>query len=89
MNLDLGPCFCMKGHPRRDPDVILRLSKSTTEDLSDFIGFRSLSSVKMFVFDKIQVWHDLNCLWMFYFDSGIILGLFSDRKSIFRDRNNI
>ena len=38
--LDLGPCFGMNGHPRRAMDVILRLSKSTTEDLSVFIGFR-------------------------------------------------
>ena len=31
---DLGPCFGTNEHPRRDTDVILRLSKSTVEDLS-------------------------------------------------------
>ena len=30
---DHGPCFGTNGHPRRDTDVILRLSKSTIEDL--------------------------------------------------------
>ena len=30
----------MNGHPRRDTDVISRLSKSTTEDLSFYIGFK-------------------------------------------------
>ena len=49
MNLDLGPCFGMKGHPRRDKDVILRLPKSTTDFLSVFIGFGSLSRVKISV----------------------------------------
>ena len=52
MNLDLGPCFGMKGHPRRDTDVILRLSKSTTDFLSFYIGFGSLSRVKMVVLDE-------------------------------------
>ena len=42
----------MNEHPRRDSDVILRVSESTTEDLSVFIGFRSLSSVKMKVLDE-------------------------------------
>ena len=42
----------MNRHPRRDPDVILRLSKSTTEDISVFIGFGSLSRVKMIVLDE-------------------------------------
>ena len=36
---DHGPCFGMNGHPRMDTDVISRLSKSTTEDLSCYIGF--------------------------------------------------
>ena len=36
---DLGLCFGMNGHPRRDTDVIFRLSKSTIEDLSFYIGF--------------------------------------------------
>ena len=42
----------MNGHSRRAMDVILRLSKSTTEDLSVFIGFRRGSRVNMLVFDK-------------------------------------
>ena len=29
----------MNGHPRRDMDVILRLSKATTDFLSFYIGF--------------------------------------------------
>merc|ERR1711953_1556972 len=36
---DLGPCFGMNGPPRRDTDVISRLSKSTIEDRSFYIGF--------------------------------------------------
>ena len=38
---DLGPCFGMNGHFRRDPDVISRLSKSTIDFLSFYIGFGS------------------------------------------------
>ena len=38
---DLEPCFGTNGHFRRDLDVLSRLSKSTIEDLSVFIGFRS------------------------------------------------
>ena len=36
---DHGPCFGTNGHPRRDTDVISRLSKSTIEDLSFYVGF--------------------------------------------------
>ena len=36
---DLGPCSGMNDHPGRDTDVISRLSKSTIEDLSFYIGF--------------------------------------------------
>mgnify|MGYP006903335454 CR=1 FL=1 len=43
--LDLGPCFGMNGHFRRDPDVISRLPESTIDFLSVFIGFRNLSKV--------------------------------------------
>ena len=43
--MDHGPCFGMNGHLRRATDAILRLSKSTIEDLSFFIGFGSLSWV--------------------------------------------
>ena len=52
--LDLGPCFGMNGHFRRDPDVISRLPESTIDFLSVFIGFRSLSRVKMVVLDEIM-----------------------------------
>ena len=41
---DLGPCFGMNGHPRRDTDVISRLSKSTIQDLSFYIGFTRIGS---------------------------------------------
>ena len=34
-----GPCFGTNEHPRRDTDVISRLSKSTIQDLSFYIGF--------------------------------------------------
>ena len=50
--LDLGPCFGMNGHFRRDPDVISKLSESTIEDLSVFIGLGSLSSVKIIVLNE-------------------------------------
>ena len=36
---DLGLCFGMNDHPGRDTDVISRLSKSTIEELSFYIGF--------------------------------------------------
>ena len=41
----------MNGDPRRDTDVILRLSKSTIEDLPFDIGFVKDLMVKMVVFD--------------------------------------
>ena len=41
---DHGPCFGMNGHPRRDTDVISRLSKSTIQDLSFYIGFTRVGS---------------------------------------------
>ena len=34
----------MSGHPRRDMDVISRLSKSTIQDLSFYIGFTRIGS---------------------------------------------
>ena len=34
----------MNGHPRRDTDVISRLSKSTFQDLSFYIGFTRIGS---------------------------------------------
>ena len=39
-------------HPRRDTDVILRLSKATIEDLPFYIGFVKESMVKMIVYDE-------------------------------------
>ena len=39
--LDLGPCFGMNGHFRRDLDVISRPPGSIIDFLSVFIGFRS------------------------------------------------
>merc|ERR1712110_763009 len=41
---DLGPCFGMNEHPGRDTDVISRLSNSTIEDLSFYIGFTRIGS---------------------------------------------
>ena len=49
---DHGPCFGTNEHPRRDTGVILRLSKCTIVFLSFYIGFGTLSRVKMMVFDK-------------------------------------
>ena len=49
---DLGPCFGMNGHFRRDPDVISRLPESTIDFLSVYIGFGSLSRVKMKVLNE-------------------------------------
>ena len=42
----------VNGHFRRDPDVISRLPDTTLDFLSVFIGFRSLSRVKMIVSDE-------------------------------------
>ena len=42
----------MNGYFRRDLDVISRLSKSTIDFLSFYIGFGSLSRVKMVVLDE-------------------------------------
>ena len=50
--LDLGPCFGMNGHFRRDPDVISRPPESTIDFQSFYIGFTSLSKVKMVVLDE-------------------------------------
>ena len=41
---DQGLCFGMNEHPGRDTDVISRLSKSTIEDLSFYIGFTRIGS---------------------------------------------
>ena len=47
-----APCPAMNGHPGRDTDLILRPSESTIDFLSDFIGFGSLSRVKIGVLDE-------------------------------------
>ena len=79
--MDLGPCFGMNGHFRRDPDVISRLSKSTIDFVSVCIGFGSLSSAKMVVLNEILtlVRFVIRKMIIFfcYFDPGIILGLLS------------
>ena len=41
---DQGPCFGMNQHPGRDTDVISRLSKSTVQDLSFYLGFTRIGS---------------------------------------------
>ena len=43
--LDLGPCFGMNGHFRRDPDMMSRPPVSTIDFLSVNIGYGSLSKV--------------------------------------------
>ena len=40
ISMDIGPCFGMNGHFRRDPDVISRLPDTTINSLSVLIGFR-------------------------------------------------
>ena len=42
----------MNEHPKRATDMILRLSKSTIEDLSFYIGFVKELMVKMVVYDE-------------------------------------
>ena len=51
-SLDVGPYFGTNEHPRRDTDVISRLSKSTIEDLSIYKGFVKESIVKIDVFGE-------------------------------------
>ena len=84
---DLGPCFGMNGHSRRDTDVISRLSKSTTEDLSFYIGFAMELMVNMVVLDEnfcfcIHFYRNVIII-IFYFDLGVIWGRFRHRKSMF------
>ena len=47
--MDIGPCFGMNGHVRRDPDVISRLPDTTIYFLSGVIGFRCSNMVKIVV----------------------------------------
>ena len=56
---DHGPCFGTTDHPGRDTEVILRLSKSTIEDLSFWIGFISECRVNMIAYDET-----MTLLWM-------------------------
>ena len=68
-------------------DMILRLSKSTTEDLSVFIGFGSECKVKFMVVDKnMLLYVRLRFFSNLYFDPGVIWARFRHRNSIFRDR---
>ena len=46
-NKHVGPCFGTNGHFCRDPDLISRLSDTTTQALSVFIGFRCSSTFKI------------------------------------------
>ena len=57
--MDQGSCFGMNGHPRRDTDVISRLSESTIEDLSFYIGVAMELMVKIVAFDKKWFLYDL------------------------------
>ena len=50
--MNVGPCFGTNDHPRRGTDVMLRLSKSTIEDLSFCKGFTLELMVKMVVYDE-------------------------------------
>ena len=56
---DVRPCFGANAHPRRDVDVILRLSKSTIEDLSFYIGVTSERRINMILYDET-----MTLLWM-------------------------
>ena len=51
---DHGPYFGTNEYPRKNTDVILRLSKSTIEDLSFYIGFTMGLMVKMVAFDEMM-----------------------------------
>ena len=88
--MDLGPrikdqvlyCTVLYSRFRRYTDVILRLSKSTAEDLSVFIGFGSVSRSNWrnyiaFTWICIEI---IYVLLFCYFDLGIILGRVSDRS---------
>ena len=71
---DHGPCFDTNGHPRRDTDVILRLSKCTIEYLSFSPGFTMEVMVEMMASDEIMIFDEFYeaC---YFFDPGINLGL--------------
>ena len=79
---DLGPCFGMNGHPRRATDVILRLSKSTIDFLSFYIGFVKEFRVKMVVFEETMtfVWCFMKKLFFRFFI--LIWGLCGDVLAI-------
>ena len=51
-NKHVGPCFCMNGHFRRDPDLISRLPDTTIHFLSVSKGFRCSSRVKIIILDE-------------------------------------
>ena len=52
---DHGPCFGSNEHTRRDTDVILRLSRSTIEDLSFYIGF-TMELLASRILDLVLAW---------------------------------
>ena len=65
----------MNGHPRRDMDVILRLSKSTIEFLSFYIDFGSERRLKIIILDE-----NTRCTRaMLMYNSGNLFTVFSFR----------
>ena len=86
----LGPCLGMNGHPRGATDVILRLSWSTIDVLSIFIGFRSQSRVNIIILNEILTFicffmKMLICFSTLYFDPGLfgdVLGIENQFYSI-------
>ena len=56
--LDQGPCFGMNEHPGRDTDVISSLSKSTTQDLSFYIGFTRMGARIKDLVSWTFFWHE-------------------------------
>ena len=69
----------MNGHPRRATDMISRLSKSTIDVLSFYIGFVKEFKVKMIVVDEIMTFARFfpkNQMFLNYY--YLILGSFGD-----------
>ena len=71
---DHGPCFGTNGHPRRDTDVILRLSKSTIEDRSFYIGFVKELMVKMVVYDETMTFVRFLMKTSYFFQFCFLIG---------------
>ena len=91
--MDIGPCFGMNGHFRRDPEVISRLPDTTIHFLSVFIGFRCYSSLKLVILDQHTgfIWFLIEKLkkhWFFIFLRGYFLkGLSKINISVFKTQN--